>query len=473
MLYNETEPCEIQPGGSRREGSSLRYFETKRSFYQKVLEAAVPVTAQSMITIGVNLLDTIMLGSLGETALSASSLGNQFVNFFQICCMGIGMGASVLTSRFWGRRDIPSLKKAVTLALRFAAVFATVFTLADVFLTAPILTLYSKEAHIIEAGVVYLRWCAPTFFLMAFTLVTTQILRSISSGSVPLLGAVVAFFVNLGANYVFIFGKLGMPAMGVAGAALGTVIARVVELVMVCGYFLFREKEVAYRLRDLSTPCGEMTGEYVRVSLPVLVSDGLLGLGNNMVAMVMGHVGASFVSANAITTVTQQLSTVFIQGISFSSSFITGQTLGEGRVEDARRQGWTFFWMGLAVGILAGGVIWLIRDPVIGAYNITPATREITYQLMDAISLIVVFQAANSVLTKGVLRGGGDTRFLMVADILFLWVVSIPLGYMAGLVWQLPAFWIYFCLKIDQFLKAFWCVFRLRSGKWIKAIQGR
>lgn len=451
----------------------MEYLVTDRKFYRNVLQVAVPVTAQSMITIGVNLLDTIMLGSLGEIALSASSLGNQFVNFFQICCMGIGMGASVLTSRFWGRQDLPSLKKAVTLALRFTAVFASLFTLADVFLTVPILTLYSKEAPIIQAGAVYLRWCAPTFFLTGLTLVVTQILRSTNSGQIPLLGAVVAFFVNLGANYVLIFGKLGLPAMGVAGAALGTVIARVVELGMVCGYFFFREKKVSYRLKNLSTPCGDLAGEYIRVSIPVLISDGLLGLGNNVVAMVMGHVGASFVSANAITTVTQQLSTVFIQGISFSSSFITGQTLGEGRLEDARRQGWTFFWLGLGIGLAAGGVIFLIRGPVIGAYNITPATREITYQLMDAISLIVVFQAANSVLTKGVLRGGGDTRFLMVADILFLWVVSIPVGYLAGLVWELPAFWIYFCLKLDQFLKAFWCVFRLKSGKWIKAIQGK
>ncbi len=433
----------------------MKYLETNRTFYKKVLAVAAPVTAQSMITIGVNMLDTIMLGSLGETALSASSLSNQFITFFQLCCMGIGMGAAVLTSRFWGRQDNHSLKKAITLALRFSALYAAVFTLANVFLTIPILRMYSKED-----------------FIIGLSLVTTPEMRSVNLGKIPLIGAAAAVFVNLGANYVLIFGKFGAPAMGVAGAALGTVIARIVEFSVVCGYFVFVDKTVGYRLRDLFVRCSDLTGEYIRVSIPVLISDGLLGLGSNMVAMVMGHVGASFVSANAITMVTQQISTVFIQGLSFSSSIITGQTLGEGRVDDARRQGWTFFLLGLTVGALAGGIIWMIRGPVINAYNITPETKEITEQLMDAISIIVVFQASNSVLTKGVLRGGGDTRFLMVADILFLWVVSIPLGALAGLVWHLPAFWIYFFLKLDQFIKAFWCIFRLRSGKWIKKVQG-
>ena len=176
-------------------------------------------------------------------------------------------------------------------------------------------------------------------------------------------------------------------------------------------------------------------------------------------------------SANAITTVVQQLSTVFIQGISFASAVLTGQTLGRGDVQAAKRRGYTFFLLGAVLGALAGGIILLISEPVIGAYNITPATREIARELMAAISIITLFQAMNSILTKGVLRGGGDTKFLMVADIFFLWAVSIPLGYFAGIVWQVPPFWIYFCLKIDQVLKAVWCIFRLNSGKWIKKIS--
>ena len=214
-----------------------------------------------------------------------------------------------------------------------------------------------------------------------------------------------------------------------------------------------------------------MLGEYIRISLPVLVSDTLLGLGNSMVAVVMGHIGAAFVAANAITTVTQQLSTVVIQGISQASCIITGNTLGEGKEDKAQRQGVTFAAIGLLVGILGCLLILILKNPIIGLYEITAQTDALAHQLMDAVGFIIIFQAMNSILTKGVLRGGGDTKFLMVADILFLWCASIPLGALAGLVLHLPAFWIYFFLKIDQFIKAFWCLFRLKSRKWIKKIK--
>ncbi len=186
----------------------------------------------------------------------------------------------------------------------------------------------------------------------------------------------------------------------------------------------------------------------------------------------MGRIGKEFVSANSITFVTQQLSTVLIQGVCHAGCIVTGHTLGRGEKKKAQEQAWTFLAMGILIGAAAGGVILLISDTVIGFYNITEQTRAIAGQLMSAISLIVVFQSTNSIMMKGVLRGGGDTRFLMVADILFLWVLSVPLGALAGLSWHLSAFWIYFFLKIDQIVKAFWCVTRLKSGKWMKGISG-
>lgn len=450
----------------------MKYFETNPEFYKKAAGIAIPVTLQNLITIGINMMDTIMLGRLGEVALSASSLANQFINLFHICCMGIGMGAAVLTSRYWGRQDRVSLKMAITIALRFCFVFALIFTLAAAGIPEMIISMYSKEKEVSVQGVIYLRWSVFTFFFTGMSLITTNIMRSVNLVKVPLATSIAAFFLNVGANYIFIFGKFGAPRLEVAGAALGTVIARAFEFVVICGYFCFVDKHVCYRPNDLVLKCRKLIKEYLRVSIPVLVSDSLLGLGNNMVAMVMGHIGANFVSANAITTVVQQLSTVFIQGISFASAVVTGQTLGNGDVEAAKRHGYTFFFCGAILGCAAGGIIRLLSGPVIGAYNITSQTVEIARQLMDAISVIIIFQAMNSILTKGVLRGGGDTKFLMIADIFFLWVVSIPLGYCAGLVWHWSAYWIYVSLKLDQILKAVWCVFRLRSGKWIKKIHG-
>ena len=450
----------------------MKYLETDPFFYKKLLTIALPVAMQSIITTGVNLVDTIMLGQLGETALSASSLANQFISLFLFFCMGISMGASVLTSRYWGAGDFTSLKKVITIALRFGIILALAFTVCNVAAPQQILRLYSNEPHIIEAGAVYLRWSTITYVLMALSTVSTNILRSVDLSRVPFFAAVSAFLVNIGANYVFIFGKWGAPKLGIAGAALGTVIARVVETGIICGYLFFVDQTVRYRVRDIFSRCRDLLWEFLRISLPVMLSDGLLGVGDSMLAMVMGHIGSQFVSANAITMVVQRISTIFITGIAFASCFITGQTLGAGHIQKAKKQGVTFLVLGFAIGSVAGLIIYLIRTPIINAYNITQETKAIAEQLMDAISLIVIFRSTNSILTKGVLRGGGDTRFLLLADTVTMWAVAIPLGAMAGLVWRLPAFWVFVCLHADQIIKAFWCVFRLKSGKWIKKIKG-
>lgn len=451
-----------------------KYIETDPVFYKRLFKIAVPVILQSLITTGVNLVDNIMLGQLTEVALSAATQANQFINLFTFAIMGISMGSSVLSSRFWGAKDLGSLKKVITIALRFGLALGLAFTLADIFLPEQIMRLYflPQETAEISAGVIYLRWSTVTFLLMSISFVLTNIMRSAGLNHVPLIASIAAFGINIGANYVFIFGKLGMPAMGVAGAALGTVIARVVETGIIAAFFL-KDKTIHYRARDLLLPCGDLLREFLLISVPVLLSDGLLGLGENALAIIMGQIGSAFVSANSITMVVQRVSTIFITGLSFSGCFLTGQVLGEGHPEAAQRQGYTYTLLGLAIGSAAAVIIQLISGSVINAYNIADSTKEIAHQLMDGLSIIVVFRATNSILEKGVLRGGGDTRFLLMADMVCMWLLSVPLGALAGLVLKLNAFWTYLALHTEHIVKAVWCIQRLCSGKWIKKIHGQ
>lgn len=450
----------------------LRGYLGDKEFYKNVVRIAVPVSLQQLITVGINLMDTIMLSSMGDAQLSASALAGQFINLFQIFCMGIGMGASVLTSRFWGMQDKEGLRKAITIMLRICLAFTAVFTLATLISPQMVMRIYTSEKVTVDYGVLYLRWLLPTYFCMGLSLTCTIVLRSVSQVKLPLFCSILAFFINIFFNWVFIFGHLGAPRMEIAGAALGTLISRVFELVFICGYFFFRDQKIGYRIGHLFMKCRDLLSEYLRISIPVLVSDGLLALGNNAVAMITGRLGTAFVAANSVTTVVQQLSSVLTQGISNASGIITGHTMGRGEYDKAQRQGYTFLGLGFLVGCLAALVILLLRGPIINYYQVTPQAKEIAWSLMDAISFIIIFQAMNSILTKGVLRAGGDTKFLMVGDILFLWVASIPLGYLAGMVLHWSPFWIYTMLKIDQIIKCVWCVFRLRSRKWIKVIHG-
>jgi Na+-driven multidrug efflux pump len=210
--------------------------------------------------------------------------------------------------------------------------------------------------------------------------------------------------------------------------------------------------------------------EYLHLGVPVIISDAFLTFGNSALAMIMGRMGAQMVAANAITTVTVQISTVFIMGMANASGVITGNTIGKGEYEKAHAQGVTFLVLSAIIGALAGLIITLISPFVINFYNITPETKEVARQLMFSVAFIVVFQSIQSVMTKGVLRGGGDTKFLMIADVLFLWVASIPLGYFAGLVWNWPPYAVYFCLRTDFVIKSFWCIHRLNGQKWVRNV---
>jgi len=448
-----------------------------RSFYKKVMLLALPIAAQSMISIGVNMLDTIMVGKLGEASLAATSQANQFISIYHILCMGIGMGASVLVSRYWGMRKqepekaAEALKKTVCIMLRLALGLALLFAVATLIFPRQIMSTYGTEDEVIYLGVSYFKYSVITYFFLGLSLVCTIVLRSVGQVMLPLLVSIGAFFVNLGANYAFIFGKFGMPRMEVAGAALGTLVARIFETVIIVGYLLFFDKKIDFRIKNLFMKAGDLLPEYIRISIPVLISDGILAIGNNTVAMVIGHLGSTFVAANAITAVTQQLSSVVIQGVCQAGAIVTGQTLGRGEKEKTMEQGYGFLGLGIALGMVSALFIMLVSHPIISSYEVSAETAYMARQLMAAISIIVLFQATNSIMTKGVLRGGGDTKMLMLADNIFLWVLAIPFGYLAGYVFGWNPFWIYVCLKSDQIVKAFWCVIRLRSGKWIKKIS--
>lgn len=449
----------------------LKLYIGTREFYKRVGIIAIPIALQSLISIGVNMMDTVMLGALGEVALSASSLANQFINIYHICCMGIGMGASVMVARFWGMNDSCSLKQSITIMLRLCLIFGLLFTIITILAPGALMRIYTPDRNIIVQGIRYFKWSVPSYLLLGLSLTCTIVLRSVGKAKIPLVCSSVSFVANLFFNWIFIFGHLGAPRMEVAGAALGTLLARFIEFSAIAAYFFFLDKNIGYRVKDLCMDCHGLVPEYLKICIPVLISDSLLALGNSAIAMIMGRIGAAFVSANSITAVTQQMTTVLTQGISQAGCIITGHTLGEGKKEQAQREGYTFLIFGAVLGGVACFIIMVISEGVIGMYNIQEETRLIAEQLMKSVAIILIFTSANSILTKGVLRGGGDTKFLMLADIMFLWLASVPLGILAGLVWKMSAFWIYFFMKIDQLIKCVWCVYRLHSGKWIKAIK--
>ncbi len=448
----------------------FHFIVKDRSFYRRVLQIAIPIALQSLITIGVNMMDTIMLGSMGETQLSASSLANQFVHVYQIFCMGLGMGASVLIARFWGMKDKENLRKSITIMLRLTLILSALFTLATLIAPRSIMRIYTPDEGIIEAGKRYMRWVVACYFFHGLTLTLTLVLRNVGLMKVPLYTSIGAFFVNVFFNWVFIFGKFGAPALGVIGAAVGTVIARTFEFLFICGYFVLFEKNFGFRLRHAFLRDRALTRQYIRFSLPVMISDTLLGIGLSLTGVIVGHMREEFITAHSIVNAGNHMITVTNTAMAAASAVIIGNTIGEGDKERAYREGIAYIVIAVLLGAVYSLIIFALKGPYLTLYSVSDDARAVCMELFRYLIYFSPLEMLAYCVSKGVLRGSGDTRFLMVADIVLLWVFSLPLGYLAAHVWKMAPFWVYFFLKLEYAGKGLLCTARFLSKKGIKVV---
>jgi putative MATE family efflux protein len=442
-------------------------------FIKRVLLISVPIIIQQIINLSVNLCNGIMVGQLQEAAISGVSIGNQFYILFQIFCMGLGGGAAVMVNQLWAKKDVQSVMKVITLMLRICVVVALCFTLLSLFATDFIINIFTNHTDILVEGRKYLWVMAFAFIIHGVGLTLTIVYRSVGVVWLALISSLLSFGLNIFLNWVFIFGNLGCKPMGVSGSALGTVIARFVEFAVIVTYVFFIDKKIVYRVKMIFMSCNSVIKRFKGFALPVIISDVMLQLGNSILTIIMGHMKSNetMLAANNISTITVQISTFFILGLSNAASIIIGTSIGEGKIEEAKLNGKRFLYISIGVGLVASILIELLSPIIIGAYKVSDVTIDCAKNLISAVSVIMVFQSVSSVLTKGVLRGGGDTKFLMVADVLFLWIAAVPLGYLCGIVLNLSSFWVYFMMKIDMIIKAVWCTYRLYQGNWIKKVH--
>lgn len=451
-----------------KKGLLSKFLVTDMSFYKKAMLIIIPVLLQNMINQGVNMMDTIMVGQLGEVSISASSLANQFYVIFTFICMGVSAAGLVLASQYWGAEDYKTVHRVFDLILQLIIIAGALMAVVTALFPQQIMSIYTDDLDVIAEGGRYLRITALIYVPHGISLVISNVIRSTGNARLGLVVSIMSFFVNIFCNYVFIFGKLGLPAMGVMGAALGTLAARVVELVVTVVYMWKFEKNLRYQVKGLiKPPTRALLSEFRRLGLPAVISDTILALAASAISMILGHMGREVVSAYAIVAVLERLCTVATLGIASAAGVMIGQTVGAGKFEQARREGYTFLSMSCVIGVIAMIIVRIAGVWSIGLYEITEDTVSVAVSMISASAILVFFQAVQSALSKGILRGGGDTKFLMVADVIFQWCASIPLGYLAGIVLGWTPFWVLIMLRIDYVIKSVWLVFRLAGDKWI------
>lgn len=442
-----------------------------KSFYSKVFAIAIPMALQNLINVGVSILDTVMLGQLGEVAMSASSLAGQVGFTYMIMNLGLTAGAGVLTSQYWGRKDPASIRKVLAMSYKIAMLFAAVFTVASLLFPVQIMTIFTKDAEVIASGAVYVRIMAFSFFISGFTMTSFNILRTVGTVKIAMYTYGVSFFVNVFFNYSLIFGKFGMPALGVAGAALATLIARFAEFIISFIYVFRIDKKICFVFKDLLCKT-DMTifKIYMKHGAPVLCNEILWSLGSSMLSVIMGHMSKEFVAANSICSVMFQCTSVITQGMSAAAGVLAGNTIGEGKYKLARQQSFTMFYISIFLGIICFALVYTLAEPLVSFYNITEQTRLIALELLKVMAVLTIFQTISGINMFGTLRGGGDSKFVLFFDVSSMWLFCVPLGWLSGLVLGWPVWAVCICLRSGDIFKCFGAIARIMSGKWIKDV---
>ena len=446
------------------------HFIFEKQFLLNMLAIAVPIALQNMISFGVAMMDSVMLGGLGDKAISAANLGGQPFSLLMSIGFGLSSGGSVLIAQYWGRGDVARIRTVMRLSMQIVFTASSLMTLVCLLFPQQVMGLYSNEAEIVAAAAQYLQLVALSYLPYSISNNYIMSLRAVEKVTVSAAIYGTSFFVNVFFNYVFIFGAFGAPALGVRGAAVGTILARCSELLLVTIYMYAKEDTIGFRFSDCFRLKNEMIQDYTRHSLPVLGNELLWGLGISVTAAIIGRIGSVFVTANSIAAVLNQLALVSVIGVGNAAAVITGKLIGEGRIQRAKRAANTILLGSVFVGMFNCAMIFILRPIFLSFYRITPEAYEAAYTVMGVLALLHLSLAIDITCIIGILRGGGDTKTAFAFDCGALWLVSVPMGVLSGLVWGWPVPLVYVMLKLDSPIKTILSLIRLKSGAWIRNV---
>lgn len=449
---------------------SLRSMLADRAFLKVLVSLTLPMVAQNLISLATQMMDSVMLGAVGQTQLSASSLANQPFFIFNLLIFGLASGACILNAQYWGKGEIQPIKIIIAMVVKVAMVVGLLLMLAVLIFPETVMKIYTPDPEVIASGASYLRIVGWSYVLFGLSSTLLCTLRSVAIVRIAVVNSITGLVVNIFLNWVFIFGNLGAPQMGIEGAALATLIARTTEFLLVGCYVFFIDKRLGMRPRDFLGFDTALFRDYLKNGLPVACNEVLWSVGISVQTMILGRLGTHVVSASQIASVVNQFSTVVIFGVANAAAVIVGNAVGAGDMETAaQRIGW-FRRLSVVMGILAAGVILLIRDLAVSFYNVPEETKLLARDMLAVLAIIVCFVSITGVGIVGLLRGGGDPRFALFCDLSSLWIVAVPAGLLAAFVFHAPVLLVYAMTKLDEPVKVALLTWRMRNDHWIKNV---
>lgn len=425
---------------------------------------------QNVITLSVNLTDNVMLGAYSETALSGAAAVNQIQFVFQQLLNGLGDGVVIFCSQYWGKKQTETMKRISAAAMHAAITVSVLLFLLVSLFPYEAVGVFTTDARIIREGAKYLQVIRFTYILFAITQILLATLRSAEIVKIAFRLSVLTFFVNCGLNYLFIFGRFGMRELGIEGAAVGTLTARVLEITILIVYIWKRENRLQIRLADYWKLDKGLCRDYFRVTAPMVVTQGLWGVNTALQTVILGHMTAAAIAANSAASTLFLLVKSISVGASSSASVIIGKTVGSGDFALVKTYAKRLQKLFLGIGIVSAVLLFFLRAPFLSLYDLQPETMEMTNTFLLIFCVVVLGMSYQMPTNNGIIRGGGNAMFVVKMDLISIWMIVIPLSFFMAFVVKASPVVVFCCLNADQIFKCIPAFLEANYGNWIRRL---
>ena len=442
-------------------------FIKDRPFMREMLTIAVPISLQQLINASLNLIDVLMVGQLGETSIAGIGLSNQLFFVFILLLFGLTSGMSIFTAQFWGKREIEPIRKVLGMSILTASFIAVIFTVAATVFTRSVLGLFTNDTNVIEIGSQYLGIVGFSYIAVALTTAYIAALRSIQLVKITVIASVAALLFKTTLGYSLIFGHFGLPALGVRGAAIGTASGWTLELILLL-IFIYTQKTPLS-----ANPLSFFTFEFsffqrvLRTTLPAVANELFWSVGIATYNGIYAHIGTEAIAAINVNATIEELGFVVFMGLGNACAVMVGNRIGAGKKDEAHEIVRRLILLSVISAWLVGLAVFIVRDVVIGWYNLSPAGIHNVRMLMLVMVCVLWIRMFNFITFIGALRAGGDTLFALVMEICSIWLIGVPAAYIGAFVLDLPVYIVYLMVGLEELAKAFVSFWRYRSRKWI------
>ena len=442
-----------------------------RIFLSKTASIAFPVAFQSMLNMVINLADTLMIGRLGENSIAAVGLGNKIFFVYILFVFGASSAIGMLSAQYYGNNDIKNIRKVLGMGLLVALSASFVFTGATLLNPEFLMRIFTKSDTTVKIGMLYLGTVGISYPFTAISNIYTASVRSMGEVKIPVITSIVTIIINISLNYVFIFGVAGFPAMGVAGAALATVIARVSETLLILGILSFKKHPVICRLEQMFFYSKELMAQFVKTSLPVIANEFFWGLGFTLYSVAYGRMGDAAVASITIATSLQDLLQIGINGIGAATVTVLGYEMGANNLKRAKTYASYFYILSLILSLIMAVLTVFIREPFVSLYEVSEEVKKDVMLCLLVFAFYLPFKFIGILNVIGVLRSGGDTLVCFFIDVSSVWFLGVPFAFLGAFIWKLPIYYVYALVTTEEIYKTVFGYLRYKQYKWLRNLN--